>query len=319
MTPRGHQTDYWDDGANGWYDSNGSQEPEQAATVPPRVNNLATFGLGPEVTNTQQGNLNGQTGAQGMSTRAADARPSVLEANATNADQRLSEIQAPRREIPPTEVMTDREMFTFLAEAQPFRLQEANQANLIGVRGATDHSAMPPSVNSCAAPTLPRGPEPGPAQPGGGVQEASPVPPSQTELRMLLTAIQTFVTELPKLELGDVGSRANRLISWKTAIEQAFTPAGFHLKNWWRWCMQKAEKAYKKFLQAHLNEREAIVPEEPMPVEWEQIDSWIRPKILEAMPALVKDWVAARGRQGKVDETHIVLYYAMRRKSAAFQ
>ncbi len=49
-----------------------------------------------------------------------------------------------------------------------------------------------------------------------------------------------------------------------------------------------------------------------MPVEWEQIDSWIRPKILEAMPALVKDWVAARGRQGKVDETHIVLYYAIK-------
>ena len=54
---------------------------------------------------------------------------------------------------------------------------------------------------------------------------------------MLLKAIEAFVKELPKLELGEVSTRANRLLSWKVAVEQAVSPAGPHLKAWWKWCL----------------------------------------------------------------------------------
>ena len=47
-----------------------------------------------------------------------------------------------------------------------------------------------------------------------------------------LKSIQTFVTEFPKLELGDQATRASRLISWRAAVEQADNSAGPHLIQW---------------------------------------------------------------------------------------
>jgi hypothetical protein len=63
---------------------------------------------------------------------------------------------------------------------------------------------------------------------------------------MILKAIQTFLSDLPKLELGDVATRATRLLSWKTAIEQALVPVGSIMRNWWRWCLLKAGVAYSR-------------------------------------------------------------------------
>ena len=90
---------------------------------------------------------------------------------------------------------------------------------------------------------------------------------------MLMKALQAFVSDLPKLELGDISTRANRLLSWRVAVEQAIIPAGSHLKAWWRWCLLQAEKAHKIFIKASIHEREEILPAEAMPAVWEQIHS----------------------------------------------
>ena len=111
-----------------------------------------------------------------------------------------------------------------------------------------------------------------------------------------MKTLQAFITELPKLELGDVSTRANRLLTWKVAVEQSIMPAGPHLKAWWKWCLHQAEKAYKSFIRANIQERESILPTEVMPTAWEQIGSWMRPKILEASPKDIKDWVTMRAR-----------------------
>ena len=120
------------------------------------------------------------------------------------------------------------------------------------------------------------------------------------------------MTELPKLELGDVGTRASRLLTWKVAVEQTIAPVGAHAMSWWKWCLQQAEKTYRIFLRASVHEREAILPREILPAAWQQIDSWMRPKLLEATPTNIKEWVTMRQKQCQVDASHVILYHLMK-------
>ena len=40
-----------------------------------------------------------------------------------------------------------------------------------------------------------------------------------------------------------------------------------------------------------------------------QVDSWMGPKLLEATPNHIRDWVNERARYGHVDASHIVLFH----------
>jgi hypothetical protein len=126
---------------------------------------------------------------------------------------------------------------------------------------------------------------------------------------MILKAIQTFTSELPKLELGDIATRANRLLSWTSAAEQALVPVGSHLRNWWRWCTQKAQVAYRRFLDFIIQDRESGLPLDILLSAWQQIDSWMRSKLWDSVPSVIRDWVQMQARQGKIDETHIIVYW----------
>ena len=61
---------------------------------------------------------------------------------------------------------------------------------------------------------------------------ASQTPPGAQELNMLLKLIQTYVNDLPKLEMGDLATRPSRLISWKTGINLALNPLGSLAMDW---------------------------------------------------------------------------------------
>jgi len=124
---------------------------------------------------------------------------------------------------------------------------------------------------------------------------------------MLMKTLQTFVSDLPKLDMGDLATRANRLLLWKSAVELALAPAGPTLKAWWKWVSVEAETTYQLFLQSSIHEREALVPTIAMPGAWDQLDSWMRPKLIDAAPKEVKDWVSMRSRLGQVDASHVVL------------
>ena len=130
---------------------------------------------------------------------------------------------------------------------------------------------------------------------------------------MLLKMIQSFLTELPKLELGDVSTRATKLQQWKIAVRVAISPAGPIILAWWDWCLQEAEAVYQVFLHASLQVREALVPTSAMPAAWTQLEAWLRPKLLECLPKDIQDWVSSRTRQGILDASHVLIYYAMKR------
>ena len=106
---------------------------------------------------------------------------------------------------------------------------------------------------------------------------------------MIMKAIQTFLNVMPKLELGEVATRATRLLTWKSTVEQALIPIGNTLRLWWRWCLNSANVAYKRFLKATLQERESILPLDKLPDAWDQIDSWMRPKLMDAIPSTTRE------------------------------
>ena len=85
-------------------------------------------------------------------------------------------------------------------------------------------------------------------------------PLSTSELGMLLKSIQAFVTEFPKLEPGDVATKATRLINWRVAVKRTISPAGPVILNWWSWCQKEAESTYRQFIKAPLAIRESLIP-----------------------------------------------------------
>ena len=137
-------------------------------------------------------------------------------------------------------------------------------------------------------------------------------PLSTSELGMILKAIQAFIPELPKIEMGDPATRASRLLAWSVAVRQMITPAGAHLSQWWEWCYQRAEEAYKQVLLASVQTREAILPQHPMPPAWMQLEAWMRPRVLSTIPKDIQTWVDMRARQGKVDTTEKLIFYLMK-------
>ena len=128
-------------------------------------------------------------------------------------------------------------------------------------------------------------------------EEASPPSMGHGELGMLLKSIQTFVSELPKLDMGEAGSRASRFHGWRVQVEQTLNPAGPQILQWWRWCLRHAEAAHKVFLQTSMHQRECVMPSAVLPAPWLQLEAWVRPKLLDALPKELREWVNLRARQ----------------------
>ena len=141
---------------------------------------------------------------------------------------------------------------------------------------------------------------------------ASLLTPTQAELQMILKGITIFLRDLPNLELGDVVTRAIRVISWKCTVNQALIPVGLHLCRRWNWILQTTNVAYQWFLKASIQDRESTLPADHLPMAWEQIDSWMRSKLLEAIPLHTRDWVNLRSRQGCIDGSHVIIFYVLK-------
>ena len=126
---------------------------------------------------------------------------------------------------------------------------------------------------------------------------------------MLLKVLEAHVKEFPKLTLGESATRATRFLQWRTQVRIQLGPVGHHMKAWWEWCESAAQKAHKVFLNTIVHGREGIVPSDLMPRVWEQMDAWMRPRLVEACPHDVKEWVNLRTRQNQYDDTHVILFY----------
>jgi hypothetical protein len=242
-----------------WYD----QPPARATDLATQLSTIvsgAGIHVDPSVANHGlPRNAQGQLSAQSPSQPLTDVLSGQQVASAVDGGQRVTEIQGS-------------DVFSFLAGPQPTRSSVPSDPTRVHDAGGA-LPIVPHLQLGCQTPSLPTGVEALSAPPGLVAAAASPLLPTSAELGMILKAIQTFLNDLPKLELGDVATRATRLLTWKATVEQALIPTGNHLRSWWRWCLQSAHVAYRRFLKASIQERESILPLDLLPTEWEQIDS----------------------------------------------
>ena len=249
--------------------------------IPDRVNDLVVHTgagqSGPDqpAQGTASPNLSrnalGQPQVQSQGQPATDASSILPQASTSEGGTYVAE-------IPGSALLTDSDIFSFLGRVQQ-GARPPTPTGLVGVNNMWEAQPIAPFVQPrCAIPSMPTGNEGVESPPGLVVVEASPASPSQAELGMILKAIQTFLTEIPKIDLGDVATRATRLIGWKNGMMQALALVGYHLQEWWRWCLEASGRAYRRFLDAGNHERESILPLDLMPKAWAQLDSWMRPK-----------------------------------------
>jgi len=303
LTPRLDEQAQGPDELETWYNIVPVQIPRQERDLSqsPRIDQL-----GP--TMNQSAADETETNPRGMPSNPLAVQNSAgLQIGATSEPARIDAVSSgpTLTEIPsgaPVLLPTDSDVFSFLAGASPSAR-------------ATETGGAQPTVQGpaeLAVPSLPVLGDRATAPPGLG---ESPVPTStltQQELGMILKAIQTFLSDFPKLELADVATRATRLIAWKSAVQQALIPIGAPVVAWWNWCVAQANATYKIFLTTPLINRESVVPTSTMPMIWSQLDAWLRPKLLESIPGVIRDWVAMRGRQNQIDQTHVILFWVLK-------
>ena len=130
---------------------------------------------------------------------------------------------------------------------------------------------------------------------------------------MLLKLIQTYLPNgLPKLEMGELATRPNRLISWKQQIVTALKPVGPLALEWWQWIVEQAESTHVQFVQSPLAVRESVAPTTLLPLRYASVDAWLQPKLLEAIPAGTRSHIETRARVGCVDQSHLVLFWVLK-------
>ena len=173
-----------------------------------------------------------------------------------------------------------------------------------GGQGTVPQARTPTTSGDAAGSLLP---------PGLVASDASQTLPSTADLNMLLKLIAVYLPSgLPKLEMGELATRPLRLISWKQQIVTALNPVGSLALHWWQWVIQAAERAHVRFVAAHIQDRESVVPTDVMPGKYSEVDAWLKPKLMEAIPAQTRSIIDSRARIGCVEGTHLVMFWVLK-------
>jgi hypothetical protein len=219
-SPRFETGQQSNDALSGWY-GDGSH------TVPPRVADLSTSWQdgrsGPDA-NHQAGaeetrlsrEVLSQLSAQSQGQPRTDVTSGRPETIAAHGGQNITEVLGGTTNA--VVLPTDSDLFTCLAGTQP-SCTSIPQGSTGGRETGGAQSFAPPTQSGCQALAIPVGNANVPAPPGLAAPETSLVAPSTQELGFIMRAIQSFLSELPKIELGDISTRATRLLSWKANFE----------------------------------------------------------------------------------------------------
>ena len=314
---------------------------DQGAQIPPVIHNLANHlsqsppdlgqegpsvqstgpGTSPLTDNTSQAiqpareSFTGVGRAESPEPPRADTTLGGQEANALASRPQVSEITGISQPATATERMlpTDRDVFTYLAGARENTSAAAPQAAATPTVTQMTSRVTENMGGTHAAESIAPSGQTQQVPPGLSMETVSPPSLSTSELGFLLKILQTNMKEFPKLESGDPATKGQRLRQWKVAIETTLLPAGDVMVSWWRWCIKQAEEAYTRYINTDIHLREAIYPTEKLPSGWLQIDSWLKPRLLEVVPHEIREWQNSRIQQGLMDDTQVILFYVMKR------
>ena len=125
-----------------------------------------------------------------------------------------------------------------------------------------------------------------------------------------MKALQSLIGAFPSIELGGVAERPEALRKWRFATTTSLEAAGPHVTTWWDSCWAQAEAAHRLYLQAPVMNREGLRVQKSTSQRYAQLESWLKPRVLAAMPSGIRKQVTARGIQGIRDETQDILFPA---------
>lgn len=208
--------------------------------------------------------------------------------------------------------MTDQELLEFIMNSSRFLKDDAAAQSSPGVPAASSQLPGTGNFGGVPSPEVSFGEDAG-SQVFFG-EEASPRPLSVSEQSRLLKQVATFVKDsVCQLGMGDALTRVHRMTQSKVSVTTELEQLDFQVQLLWQWCCAQADRTYDRFLAADIYQREHVFPTTPMPVTWRRLDSWMRPKVMAAIPQHIQDIAAERTRMYNVrDPTHVVCSLCVR-------
>ena len=123
----------------------------------------------------------------------------------------------------------------------------------------------------------------------------------------IMKAVQSLIGEFPHIELGGVAERPEALRKWRFAMRTALEAAGPHVTTWWDGCWAAAEQTHAVYMQAPVMSREGLKVAQRPSSRYAQLEAWLKPRVVAAMPQIIKRQLTARGVQGIRGDTPDVL------------
>ena len=77
---------------------------------------------------------------------------------------------------------------------------------------------------------------------------------STAELNLLIKFLNSM-GDLPKVEIGDVNARGERLMLWRVAMEEQLKTTRRVVVDWWHWCNKLANQLYQQWLKTPVLQR----------------------------------------------------------------
>ena len=90
--------------------------------------------------------------------------------------------------------------------------------------------------------------------------------------------------ELPRIEIGDAGTRGEKLQLWLVSMKTQLKATHPCVVSWWEWCYDIADRHYQHWLKAHPTERVHMKVAMQLPRRWETVESLLKTKLLKAIP-----------------------------------
>ena len=138
-------------------------------------------------------------------------------------------------------------------------------------------------------------------------QDEEDVDLGHQELNILMKFL-TSMPELPKIEVGDVGTRGEKLQLWLVNMKTQLKATRPCVVSWWEWSNDKADELYQHWLKAHPTERMHLKIECALPRRWETVEGLMKPKLLKTMPPKLEEEVKQERVYGMDDRVVDILY-----------
>ena len=122
-------------------------------------------------------------------------------------------------------------------------------------------------------------------------------PFSIQEINLLIQLLQT-VGDFPQVDYGSPVNRAERMRNWKHAMQMLLSGTRPVVVRYWNKIVHIADDHYNRWVIAPIMEKSLITCEPQIPAKYEEIEMWLRPRILEVIPTKLNETILQEQQLG---------------------